>query len=150
MAIFFVFPCSLLWCTLFFLSMHFSWRKWQNKIAFFGFFQKSQNMSHGNGSSALVFLCSSSWYTLFFLSMLFSWRKLRNKITFFGFFQKSQNMSHGNGSSTFVFQVMGILKPVMVSTDKGLQLSHSPMVGCHSLYGSNFDFRMTYLAYFQF
>ena len=59
-------------------------------------------------------------------------------------------MSHGNGSSTFVFQVMGILKPVTVSTDKGLQLSHSPMVGCHSLYGSNFDFRMTYLAYFQF
>ena len=53
---------------------------------------------------------------------------------------------HGNGSSTFVFQVMGILKPVTVSTDTGLQLSHSPMVGCHSLYGSNFDFRMTYLA----
>ena len=46
---------------------------------------------------------------------------------------------HGNGSSTFVFQVMGILKPVQVSTDTGLQLSHSPMVGCHSLYGSNFD-----------
>ena len=55
-------------------------------------------------------------------------------------------MSHGNGSSTFVFQVMGILKPVTVSTDKGLQLSHSPMVGCNSLDGSNFDFRMTYLA----
>ena len=35
-------------------------------------------------------------------------------------------------------------KPVMVSKDKGLQLSHSPMVGCHSLFGSNFDFRMTY------
>ena len=48
-------------------------------------------------------------------------------------------MSHGNGSSTFVFQVMGILKPVTISTDQGLKLSHSPMVGCHSLYGSNFD-----------
>ena len=84
-----------------------------------------------------IFSCSLSWCTLFFLSMLFSWRKLRNKIAFFGFFQKSQNMSHGNGSSAFVFQVMGILKPVTVSTDKGLQLSHSPMVGCNSLYGSN-------------
>merc|ERR1712074_246959 len=53
------------------------------------------------------------------------------------------NMSHGNGSSAFVFQVTGILKPVMVSTDKGLRLSLSHMVGCKSLYGSNFDFRMT-------
>ena len=41
---------------------------------------------------------------------------------------------------------MGILEPVTVSTDKGLQLSHSFMVGCNSLYGSHFDFRMTYLA----
>ena len=55
-------------------------------------------------------------------------------------------MSHGNGSSAFIFEVIGILKPVTVSTDKGLQLSHSPMVGCNSLYGSNFDFRMTYFA----
>ena len=53
------------------------------------------------------------------------------------------NMSHGNGSSNFVFQVMGILKPVMDSMDKGLRISHSQMVGCHSLYGSNCDFRMT-------
>ena len=66
-------------------------------------------------------------------------RCLNLVLLLFGFFQKSQNMSHGNGSSTFVFQVMGILKPVTVSTDTGLQLSHSPMVGCHSLYGSNFD-----------
>ena len=70
----------------------------------------------------------------------------KENCVFSAFFKKSQNMSRGNGSSAFVFQVMGILKPVMVSTDKGLQLSHSPMVGCHSLYGSNFDFRMTYLA----
>ena len=55
------------------------------------------------------------------------------------------NMSHGNGSSTFVFQVTGILKPVTVFADKGLRLSHSQMVGCHSLYGSNFDFCMTNL-----
>merc|ERR1711894_453827 len=54
------------------------------------------------------------------------------------------NMSHGNGSSAFVFQVTGILKPVTDSTDKMLQLSHSHMAGCNSLYGSNFDFRMTY------
>ena len=53
------------------------------------------------------------------------------------------NMSHGNGSSTFVFQVMGFLKPVTDSTDKGLRLSHLQMVGCHSLYGSNFYFCMT-------
>ena len=49
-------------------------------------------------------------------------------------------MSHGNGSSAFVFQVTGILKPVTISTDKGLRLSHSFMVGCNSLYRSNFDF----------
>ena len=54
------------------------------------------------------------------------------------------NMSHGNGSSAFIFQVTGILKPVTDSTDKILQLSHSHMAGCNSLYGSNFDFRMTY------
>ena len=41
-AIFFVFPCSLSRCTLFFLSMHFSWRKLQNKIAFFVFSKKSK------------------------------------------------------------------------------------------------------------
>ena len=98
--------------------------------------------------TTIVFVCSCSlsWCILFFVSMDYSWRKLRKKIAFFGFFQKSQNMSHGNGCSTFVFQVMGILKPRTVSTDKGLQLSHSPMVGCNLLYGSNFDFHMTYFA----
>ena len=67
------------------------------------------------------------------------------KKTFEGFLNVLNvlNMSHGNGSSTFVFQVTGILKPVTVSTDKGLQLSYSNMVGCNSLYGSNFYFRMT-------
>ena len=35
MAILFFFPCSLSWCTLFFLLIHFSWRKSQNKIACF-------------------------------------------------------------------------------------------------------------------
>ena len=50
------------------------------------------------------------------------------------------NMSHGNGSSAFIFQVTGILKPVTDSTDKMLKLSHSNMIWCHSLYGSNFDF----------
>merc|ERR1712074_291622 len=52
-------------------------------------------------------------------------------------------MSHENGSKAFVFQVTGFLKPVTDSTDKGLRLSHSQMVGCHSLYGSKFDFHMT-------
>ena len=40
MYILFVFPCSSSWCTLFFLSMHFSWRKSRNKIACFDFFEK--------------------------------------------------------------------------------------------------------------
>merc|ERR1712105_438258 len=73
------------------------------------------------------------------------WSKMELKKTFEGFLNVLNvlNMSHGNGSSAFVFQVMGILKPVTVSTDKGLRLSHSHMVGCNSLYGSNFDFRMT-------
>ena len=64
----------------------------------------------------------------------------KDPLKFFGV----QNMSHGNGSSTFVFHVTGILKPVTDSTDKMLQLSHSHMAGCNSLYGSNFDFCMTY------
>ena len=64
----------------------------------------------------------------------------KDPLKFFGV----QNISHGNGSSAFVFQVTGILKPVTDSTDKILQLSHSHMAGCNSLYGSNFDFRMTY------
>ena len=34
-----------------------------------------------------------------------------------------------------VQKVTGFLKPVMDFTDKGLQLSHSQMVGCNSLYG---------------
>ena len=61
------------------------------------------------------------------------------KKTFEGFLNVLNvlNMSHGNGSSAFVFQVTGFLKPVTDSTDKWLWLSHSQMVGCHSLYGSN-------------
>ena len=67
------------------------------------------------------------------------------KKTFEGFLNVLNvlNISHGNGSSAILFQVTGFLKPVIDSTDKGLQLSHSHMVGCHSLYGSNFDFRLT-------
>ena len=68
---------------------------------------------------------------------------------FFGFFQKSQNMSHGNGSSAFVFQVMGILKPVTVSTDKGLQLFHSRMVGCHLLSWRNLQKKIAFFRLFS-
>ena len=85
-------------------------------------------------------------YFVFCFDGLFMEKIATENQVFFGFFQKSQNMSHGNGCSTFVFQVMGILKPRTVSTDKGLQLSHSLMVGCNLLYGSNFDFHMTYFA----
>ena len=49
------------------------------------------------------------------------------------------NMSHGNGSSALVFHVMGFFKPVTDSADPGVRLFHSKMVGCHSLYVSNFD-----------
>ena len=64
------------------------------------------------------------------------------KKTFEGFLNVLNvlNMSHRNGSSAFVFQVTGFLKPVTGSADPGIRLSHSKMVGCHSLYGSNFDF----------
>ena len=74
------------------------------------------------------------------------------KKTFEGFLNVLNvlNMSHGNGSSAFIFQVTGILKPVTDSTDKMQQLSHSHMVWCHSLYGSNFDFRMTNFRRLQF
>ena len=37
-AIFFLFPRSSPWCTSFFRSTHFSWRKLRNKIAFFRLF----------------------------------------------------------------------------------------------------------------
>jgi len=49
------------------------------------------------------------------------------KIFFEGFLNVLNvlNMSHVNGSSALVFQVTEILKPVTVSTDKGLRLSHS-------------------------
>ena len=50
------------------------------------------------------------------------------------------NMSHGNDSSALVFQVTGFLKPVTGSADPGVRLSHLKIVGCHSLYGANFDF----------
>ena len=42
MYILFVFPCYSSWCTLFFLSKHFSWRKSRNKITCFDFFEKSR------------------------------------------------------------------------------------------------------------
>ena len=69
------------------------------------------------------------------------------KKTFEGFLNVLNvlNMSHGNGSSAFVFQVTGFLKPVTGYVDKGIQLSHLQMLGCNSLYGSNFNFCMTYL-----
>ena len=126
----FVFLCSLSWCSLFFLSMHYSWRKLRLP-----------------SSSFFRALRCGVFY--FFCRCIIHGENCERKSRFFGFFQKSQNMSHGNGSSTFVFQVMGILKPVTVSTDKGLQLFYSPMVGCHSLFGSNFDFRMTYFDFFR-
>ena len=52
--------------------------------------------------------------------------KMELKKTFEGFLNVLNvlNMPHGNGSSAFVFQVTGILKPVMDSTDKGVQLAH--------------------------
>ena len=58
------------------------------------------------------------------------WSKMELKKTFEGFLNVLNvlNMSHGNGSSAFVFQVTGILKLVTVSTDKGVQLSHSHIV----------------------
>merc|ERR1711867_278047 len=57
-------------------------------------------------------------------------------------------MSHGNGSSAFVFYVMGILKPVMVSTDKGLQLFYSQMVGCHLLSWRNLQKKIAFFRLF--
>ena len=58
-------------------------------------------------------------------------------------------MSHGNGSSTFVFQVMGILKPVTVSIDKGLQLFNSRMVGCHLLSWRNLQKKIAFFRLFS-
>merc|ERR1711942_286920 len=100
----------------------------------------------GRLPSSLFFCALCRGVFCFLCRCIIHGENCERKSRFFGFFQKSQNMSHGNGCNTFVFQVMGILKPRTVSTDKGLQLSHSLMVGCNSLYGSNFDFHMTYFA----
>ena len=85
----------------------------------------------------------------FFCRCIFHGENCETKSPFFGFFQKSQNMSHGNGSSAFVFQVMGIIKPVMVSTDKGLQLFHSQMVGCHLLSWRNLQKKIAFFRLFS-
>ena len=54
-------------------------------------------------------------------------------------------LSHNLFSNVHVH--MCIFRPIeLFYHDWVLQLSHSPMVGCNSLYGSNFDFCMTYLA----
>ena len=44
---------------------------------------------------------------------------------------------------------MGILKPVMVSTDKGLQLFHSQMVGCHLLSWRNLQKKIAFFRLFS-
>ena len=44
---------------------------------------------------------------------------------------------------------MGILKPVMVSTDKGLQLFHSRMVGCHLLSWRNLQKKIAFFRLFS-
>ena len=64
------------------------------------------------------------------------------KKTFEGFLNVLNvlNMSHGNGSSAFVSQHRLNFLPVTGSMDPGLRLSNTKLVGCHSLYGSNFDF----------
>ena len=49
MAILFVFPRCSSWYTPFFRSTHFSWRKLRNKIACFGFFEKSRKKAKSKG-----------------------------------------------------------------------------------------------------
>ena len=44
---------------------------------------------------------------------------------------------------------MGILKPVIVSTDKGLQLFHSRMVGCHLLSWRNLQKKIAFFGFFS-
>ena len=78
-AIVFIFPCSSSWCTLFFSVDAFFMEKIakQNRL-FSAFFQKSQNMSHGNGSSTFVFLIFET----------LSQRFLQNIFRNFQFFEK--------------------------------------------------------------
>ena len=79
--------------------------------------------------------------------MLPNYKYGRSPIIFFWFLSKKpKKCLMEMALAPSFFQVMGILKPITVSTDKGLQLSHSPMVGCNSLYGSNFDYHRTYFA----
>ena len=61
------------------------------------------------------------------------------KENFWGFFLV-QNMSHRNSSSAFVSQHTWKWLTVHGSMDPGQQLSCDMVVGCHSLYVSNFDF----------
>ena len=52
-----------------------------------------------------------------------------------------QYMPHGNCCTAFVSQHIGKWFTVHGSVDPGQQLSHTKLVGCHSLYGSNFNFQ---------
>ena len=47
------------------------------------------------------------------------------------------------------FKLLGIFKPVIVSTDKGLQLCHSRMVGCHLLSWRNLRKKITFFQLFS-
>ena len=57
-----------------------------------------------------------------------------------GSISSGSNMSHGNGSSTLVSQHIWKWLTVYYSMDLGQSFSCKKLVGCHSLYGSNFDF----------
>ena len=99
-------------------------------------------------------MANNGWILEFKVSMEASWQNVsifveeknskffypkKDPNKFFGV----QNMSHGNGSSAFLSQHRWKFLPVMGSMDPGLRLLHTKMVGCHLLYGSNFDFQMT-------
>ena len=99
-------------------------------------------------------MANKGWILEFKVSMEVSWQN--TSIYFFNkknwnFLPKKdplkffwiQNMSHGNGSSTLVSQLIWKWLTVYYSMDPGQHFLHKKLVGCHSLYGSNFDFLMT-------
>ena len=160
----FVFSCSSSWCTLFFSVDAFFMAKIakQNRL-FSAFLKKAKTCLMEMALAPSFFKLWGFLNQLQFLQtkgynfVIHGWQVVtyfhgeicKRKSRFFGFFQKSQNMSHGNGSSTFVFQVMGILKPVTVSIDKGLQLFHSRMVGCHLISWRNLQKKIAFFRLFS-
>ena len=91
-AIFFFFPRSLLWCTPFFLSMHFSPRKSRNKIACFDIFEKTRKFM----KSLLLFLFFGTpcWIFFYMVSIWSSSVARKKRVKFRAKLRSGEGVEH--------------------------------------------------------